>query len=600
MENRVRVLLVEDDVVDQMAFKRLIDHEQLSYDVVFAETVSEARAVLSEQEFDIALVDYLIGNQTAFDLIEDIEDVPIIIITGRGDEEIAVKAMKAGALDYLVKDAQGNYLKTLPVVVENTIARRRAENELAQYREHLEELVEERTAELARTNQQLVQEINERKQVERALREYTERLNILRELDRTILETQFSEGVARAALHHVRKLVACQSASVVLLDLDTREFYLWVIDAEDASVAQEGQRFSLAPFGEDAEHIVEMFLQDKMILIEDSMPFYRVLMARGLVAEDVRAALNMPLMFQQELVGVLALTATGPDAFGETQIETARDVGNQLAIAIRQSRLHEQIQRHAAELEKRVAERTAALQTANDRLRVLSRMKDDFVSNVSHELRTPITNMKLYHDLLDRRPDKRDHYTAILRREINRLESLIEALLMLSRLEQDREQFSFVRTDLNMLLKQFVADRKALAATKGISLVLEANTETAIVEADQRLLEQVLSILLTNALAYTPAGGCVTVRTLNRVSNNRQWVGFSVSDTGPGISDDEQVHLFDRFFRGKAGRDSNIPGTGLGLSIAKEIIERHEGSIEVHSEGKESQGAVFSVWLASR
>ncbi len=282
------------------------------------------------------------------------------------------------------------------------------------------------------------------------------------------------------------------------------------------------------------------------------------------------------------------------------QVELLNLYGLTIGHLVTRKRAEIEIRRLNDELEQRVAKRTIALRTANDRLQILGRMKDAFVSNVSHELRTPITNMKLYHDLLDRRPEKRDDYTATLRREITRLESLIEALLMLSRLEQDREQFSFASRDLKELLKQFVTDRMALAATKGITLTLELDTDAITIEADQRLLEQVLSILLTNALAYTPAGGRVTVRTLKRFAHDRQWVGFSVSDTGPGISDDEQSHLFERFFRGKAGHDSNMPGTGLGLSIAKEIIDRHEGRIEVYSEGVAGRGAVFSVWLPGK
>jgi signal transduction histidine kinase len=147
------------------------------------------------------------------------------------------------------------------------------------------------------------------------------------------------------------------------------------------------------------------------------------------------------------------------------------------------------------------------------------------------------------------------------------------------------------------MLQQFVADREALAATKGITLALEVEPECLMIEGDQHLLEQVLSILITNALAYTPPGGQVTVRSATFVSNGQGWAGFRISDTGPGISADEQQHLFERFFRGYAGRASNVPGTGLGLAIAKEIIDRHKGRIEVASEV--GQGTVFSVWLAS-
>jgi signal transduction histidine kinase len=429
-------------------------------------------------------------------------------------------------------------------------------------------------------------------QIEESLRQYTERLNILRELDRTILETQSSQGVVQAALHHIHRLVTCQLARVILINKDTQEFQVWINDGQDTHMIQAGQHFPPATLGEEADYLL---WQGATALLEDSSSFN--CMPYTVAATDERSILDVPLTFQHELVGVLTLVADNPEAFGDVQTETACDVANQLAIAIRQSRLHEQIQHHAIELEERVEERTAELQAANARLQVLSRAKDEFVSNVSHELRTPITNIKLYQELMSKRTDKYEHYSATLRRETVRLESLIEALLMLSRLDQDREKFLFAPIDLNQMLKQFVVDRETLAATKGITLALEVEPETVMIEADQRLLEQVLSILLTNALAYTPPDGHVTVRSAKRMSHGQLWVGFSISDTGLGISADEQEHLFERFFRGNAGHASNVPGTGLGLAIAKEIIDRHKGQIEVYSEVGE--GTVFSVWLTS-
>ena len=182
MEERIKILLVEDDKVDQMAFKRFVEREHLPYDYQIAGSVSEAREVLATERFDAVLIDYLLGDGTAFDLFDDLGDAPGIVITGSGDEEIAVKAMKAGAYDYLVKDPQGHYLTTLPVTVENVISRRGAEEELKLHREHLEELVEGRTAELAMANEQLLAEIAERKRAEEALRESGEKY-------RTILES---------------------------------------------------------------------------------------------------------------------------------------------------------------------------------------------------------------------------------------------------------------------------------------------------------------------------------------------------------------------------------------------------------------------------
>jgi signal transduction histidine kinase len=237
------------------------------------------------------------------------------------------------------------------------------------------------------------------------------------------------------------------------------------------------------------------------------------------------------------------------------------------------------------------------LEAANERLEALSRVKDEFVSNVSHELRTPITNLKLYLSLLLSTPEKSAAFIATLERETDRLKNMIEGLLTLSRLDQDRVAIKFVALDINELVEEYVGDRTALVESKGLEVTLEMEPELPTLRADASLLGEVLGILLTNAINYTPAGGRVVVRTQERHFQGRWWAGFSVSDSGPGIAQKEQAQLFTRFFRGEVGRSSEVPGTGLGLAIAKEIVERHHGKIEVESEGTPGEGARFGVWL---
>ncbi len=130
VKTKYKVLVVEDDKVDQMAFKRLIKDEDLPYDYTIAGSVSEARKFLDSEKFDIIITDYSLGNGTAFDIVDLIKDTPRIIVTGTGNEEIAVKAMKAGAYDYLIKDMENNYLKILPITVEKTIKRSKALKQL--------------------------------------------------------------------------------------------------------------------------------------------------------------------------------------------------------------------------------------------------------------------------------------------------------------------------------------------------------------------------------------------------------------------------------------------------------------------------------------
>ncbi len=255
------------------------------------------------------------------------------------------------------------------------------------------------------------------------------------------------------------------------------------------------------------------------------------------------------------------------------------------------------LQDMVATLEERVARRTMDLTRANEQLEALSRIKGEFVANVSHELRSPITSLKMHLQLLSLQPEKHDEHVVTLERETDRLENLIEGLLTLSRLDQDRLEVHSTPVDLNALVKMYVADRTAVAQNKGLTLAFDVASNPPPVKADQRLLEQVLSTLLTNALNYTPAGGRVMVSTEACQLDGRQWAGFSVSDTGPGIPPGEREQLFVRFFRGKAGHKSGVSGAGLGLAIAGEVVERHGGRIEVESEGVPGKGATFRVWL---
>ena len=122
MENtKYKILLIEDDELDQMAFMRLVKNEELPYDCTQASSVSEAQSILSTEKFDIVISDYSLGDGTAFDVLPLVKDTPIILVTGAGDEEVVIKAWKAGAYDYLAKDLERNYLKTIPITIENAV-----------------------------------------------------------------------------------------------------------------------------------------------------------------------------------------------------------------------------------------------------------------------------------------------------------------------------------------------------------------------------------------------------------------------------------------------------------------------------------------------
>jgi PAS domain S-box-containing protein len=131
MENtKYKILLIEDNKIDQMAFKRLVEDEQLPYDCAIAGSAAKAKLAIAAEKFDVIISDYSLGDGTAFDIFPLVKDTPVIFVTGSGDEEIAVRAYKAGACDYLIKDLDRNYLKTVSITVENAIHHKMTEDRL--------------------------------------------------------------------------------------------------------------------------------------------------------------------------------------------------------------------------------------------------------------------------------------------------------------------------------------------------------------------------------------------------------------------------------------------------------------------------------------
>lgn len=118
-----KILLVEDDIIDQMAFKKMVRQSQLDYEYMIAGSAEEAAAAVESNSFDLVITDYMLGDGTSFDVMKLLKEIPVIITTGAGNEEIAVRAMHEGASDYLVKDSAGNYLKVLPITIEKAIER---------------------------------------------------------------------------------------------------------------------------------------------------------------------------------------------------------------------------------------------------------------------------------------------------------------------------------------------------------------------------------------------------------------------------------------------------------------------------------------------
>lgn len=247
-------------------------------------------------------------------------------------------------------------------------------------------------------------------------------------------------------------------------------------------------------------------------------------------------------------------------------------------------------------LEAEVAARTAELTIALEKAHAADRLKSRFISDINHELRTPLNNLTLYLSFLERgQPEKRPDYISVLRRETERLQWLISQLLDFSRLDSGKLAANLEPVDLNELVGTLVSDRRHLVQDNGLTLDFVPAAQLPPILADSKLLFQVLTNLLSNAINYTLPGGTVLIQTAEQKKDGRSWITATVQDSGLGISAEDQTHLFERFFRGEAADITNASGAGLGLAICREIIDRHGGQITVKSEM--GYGSSFTLWL---
>jgi len=271
-------------------------------------------------------------------------------------------------------------------------------------------------------------------------------------------------------------------------------------------------------------------------------------------------------------------------------------LADQVSVALQNATLYERVQDNVVHLEEQIKIRTLELEQALEKAQKADHAKAQFVGDISHELRTPLTNIGLYLDLVEMGDEDRFvEYMTTLRRETERLGSLIEQLLAISHLDTGQLELKPEPTDVNSLIQVLILDRARMIGEKNLDLNVVTRKDLPLAYVDPQHIIQAMTNLLTNAMNYTPSSGKINIETQQRTWKGRQWVTVAVGDTGPGITEEEKKRIFDRFYRGLVGKTSGIPGTGLGLPISKEIVERHGGRIELVSTSGE--GTCFTLWL---
>ncbi len=231
--------------------------------------------------------------------------------------------------------------------------------------------------------------------------------------------------------------------------------------------------------------------------------------------------------------------------------------------------------------------------------RRFSEMQRDFINNMTHEFKTPLTSIQLSSDFLSKQPaiqgdDRLHRYTELIRSQYQRMNTQVEKLLNIARLESKEFKLKMEQIDMHMLIDEVVDSKAAEAGIEGRVFNRQYNSKNPVILGDRTHLGSVVSNLIDNAVKYSPADQPIDVITADRSGD----LVLSFVDRGIGIAPAHQKHLFKKFYRVPSGNVHDIKGFGLGLHYVKKIINLHKGDITVISEL--GQGSRFSFNLPQK
>jgi signal transduction histidine kinase len=409
-------------------------------------------------------------------------------------------------------------------------------------------------------------------QLYEAAQKKAEELATLNEISRAVTSTLDLDEVFKLVMQKINETFEVEAGSLLLLDERTNELVF--------KVTLEGGAERLAGFRmKVGQGIVGQVVQTgKPLLVSDPQndPRWYSEVSEKLKF-PTRSILCVPLMAKDGVIGAIQLLNKSDGEFNRGDMERLSAMAASIAIAVENARLYEELQR------------------ANEGLEELNEAKSEFVSVVAHELRTPMTSIKGYTEMLlsgtmGELTEKQKHFLEVVHANAGRLGKLVSDLLDISRIETGKIKLDIQPLQLEEIIEEATDIIASQVEAKNLQLEVRIADGLPSVQGDRDRILRVLTNLLDNACNYTPEGG-ITL-SVHPVDASLQ---VSVTDTGIGISPEDQKRLFERFFRAAHPVVREQRGTGLGLSIAKSIIELHGGTIWVESEL--DQGSTFSFTL---
>lgn len=592
MIDSIGILLIEDDRIDQLAFKRHLEREQLPYRYEIVQSLGEACAVLQEKEFDIIISDYNLGDGTALEVCAVARGTPLIVITGAGNEEIAVKALKSGAYDYIIKDAERNYLKVLPLTVEKAVQSYRSDKQMKMllhavmhindsvyitdtqgmirfvnkafhhtYGYSAEEIIGQPASVLGETCES-GERLHRKKDGSQfyvspstsIVHDDSGQTSAIVAIARDITERKAAEAALRASEEKYRQFFDDDLAGAFIATPDGK---LLACNPSFARIfgfasVEDALTFNLIALYPRSRHFAEVL---ELVRLNRKLEHYEI---------QLRRSDGAPVYIIQNVIGRF-------DARGDLV-----EIKGYVFDNTRHKMLEEQL---------RQAQKMESIGT--------------LAGGIAHDFNNILAIIMGHAQILmkgDPELIRKAKSVETINRAVQRGSKLVTQILTFAR----RNDVVFEPINLNHLIEDL---HKMLEETfpKKIDFQLKLDPALPTTIADANQIHQALLNLCVNARDAMPDGGRLSIET--RVVHGmflrdrhpeayaHRYAVIRVSDTGVGIPPEVQSRLFEPFFTTKdIGK-----GTGLGLAVVYGVTKSHKGFVDVES--RLGEGTTFTVYV---
>lgn len=439
-----------------------------------------------------------------------------------------------------------------------------------------------------------IQEISQRKQLEKSLRSLADRLMTINDIQHNLLSAQSPESVANVALAHLSRLIPYQLATVYRYDGGLNHALVLASTAAADSPFASGKTVVCPYDGRKLPGSVQpIYYVPDLTKLPDKKPHYQLVLDEGM-----RSFIFVLFVVKDEVLGALQLGTAEPNAYTDEHLNIVREVTHLLTTAVHQANLREALNTYTHKLEEKVQERTAELHLANAELARANRLKDEFLANMSHELRTPLTSILAKSEAFQEGVfgpinEKQRRSIQVIEQSGRHLLALINDILDLAKIGAGYMELRLTPASVFTVCEASLAMVRDMAWRKQINITQSEIDPALMLEADPQRLKQMLVNLLSNAVKFTAEGGHVGLDVI--VDEPADTIRFVVWDTGIGIDAEKVGSLFTPFVQLDGSLARQYEGTGLGLALVSRLTRLHGGTVSVESEV--GRGSRFTISL---